>query len=392
MGFARTAAAALGLLRTSVPAEDSTGTAPEKIIPRRSSGAITVNDAATLPATYRALQVLATSCAQLAIDVERAGVRIAAPSLIARPNLDMTRSEWIEAFVLCLGAHGEAFVRGDSGPTLAGARIMTNLELLPPYECHVTRDDQQRRWIHWRGEKYSTAEVLHVPLMRLPGSLRGLGPIQAARSSLTGVADMRDYMARWFRETGQPAGVLTSDQPLTGEDAKKARDVWNGLDAEGNVIDTRANPSGVRVLGKGLAYAPLLLNPKDAMFLEAQNFSTLEIARLFGIPSSLMLVGVQGASRTYANVEQEWTAFVRFTLLSYLRKIEDALSYWLPRGQIVRFRLDSLLRADTLTRYQAHALALDPVSGWMSRHEVRDIEALGPETQPAPVPQEDATA
>jgi hypothetical protein len=49
--------------------------------------------------------------------------------------------------------------------------------------------------------------------------------------------------------------------------------------------------------------------------------------------------------------------------------------------------MDGLLRADSKTRADVYALALDPVKGWMTRDEVRRLENLDPETnQPAQQP------
>ena len=152
----------------------------------------------------------------------------------------------------------------------------------------------------------------------------------------------------------------------------------------------------MRVLGKGLHYDPVLISPKDALWIEAQQFDTLEIARIFGVPSSLMMTAIDGNSMTYSNVEQEWLGFVRFGLMAYLRKIEDALTALTPRGQRVRFNLDALLRSDTTTRYAAHRTALE--AGFLTRDEVRAIENLPALTDaqrveveqqaPAPAPQE----
>ena len=48
----------------------------------------------------------------------------------------------------------------------------------------------------------------------------------------------------------------------------------------------------------------------------------------------------------------------------------------------MQFELDGLLRADAKTRAEIYALALDPVTGWMTRDEVRRLEDLEPEPAP----------
>lgn len=361
----------LGLAMRAAEAE-ATG-APLLTLPSRSAGLAEYadDDALGLIPVYRALQVLTTAAGQLSIDVERGGAPVTGrvPGLARRPDPDMDRSDWIEQAVLSLALDGNLFlrkVRGPDGTTIA-ARI------LPPAEVTITRDPRTRAlYYHHNGERLTRTEVHHQTFMRLPGRDRGMGPIQAARAEIGSAIDVRDYAAGWFRDTGQPSGILTVNKAQSEDEARQARARWNEAATDPN------NPSRVRVLGSGTTYEPLLLNPEDAQWLEARRFSVTDLARLFGIPSGLMLVSLDGTSMTYSNVEQEWLAFTRFTLMSYLRKLEEALTELSPAGQTVRFNLETLLRSDTRSRYEAHAVAL--ASRFLTVDEVRAIEGLAPLT------------
>lgn len=341
----------------------------------RAGGEVPTRDAATIPAVYRALSIISTSVSQLPLVVERQGVTLTGadvPALVRKPSVTMSRSDWLEAVTISLAVDGNAFIHKVTAP---GSTEVLDLAVWSPHDVHVWKHPRTGRITYTRrGKDYSPADVAHLHLQRLPGQLRGLGPIQAAQPVMRVAVDMRDYMGDWFRDTGQPPGVLTSDQVLTGEDARVARNAWNNLDATGQPIETTANPSRIKVLGKGTRYEPILLKPRDAMWLDAQNFSTLEVARLLGVPSSLMLAAIEGNSQTYSNVEQEWLAYVRFGLMAYLRKIEEALTHLTPLGQTVRFNIDALLRSDTKTRYQAHDVAIR--AGFLTVDEVRHIEGL----------------
>jgi HK97 family phage portal protein len=110
------------------------------------------------------------------------------------------------------------------------------------------------------------------------------------------------------------------------------------------------------------------------MFIESQAWNVQQVARLFGIPANMLMASVDGNSMTYTNMEQEQMAFVRYTLSQYIVEIESALTHVTTRGTMVKINVDSLLRSDTLTRYQAHAIAI--ASGWMTVDEVRAIEDL----------------
>jgi HK97 family phage portal protein len=329
---------------------------------------------------YRAIDIITSAVAQLPLRVERHGVEVPAgeiPDIIKAPSLSFTRSDFLEQIALSLAVTGNAYILAKR----IGSKIV-ELVVLNPHEVLPTQDETSGVITYsYRGRDYRQADIQHLKFMVLPGSLKGLGAIQAARAEIQGAINLRDYAAQWFNGSGQPSGILSTDQALTAEDAKQIRDTWNNIDpATGKPLPAAANPSNIKVTGKGVKYDPIVLSPRDAQFIESRNFDTLEIARLFGIPATLMLTSTEGSSMTYSNVEQDWLGFVRFTLTKYLRKIEEALTTFTPRGQTVRFQISALLRSDTLTRYQAHQIALN--AGFMTLNEVRAIESLPPlETQ-----------
>lgn len=331
---------------------------------------------ASLVSVYRAIDIITSAVAQLPLRVERHGVEVPAseiPDIIKAPSLSFTRSDFLEQIALSLAVTGNAYILAKR----IGGKIV-ELVVLNPHEVLPTQDETSGVITYsYRGRDYSQADIQHLKFMVLPGSLKGLGAIQAARAEIQGAINLRDYAAQWFNGSGQPSGILSTDQALTAEDAKQIRDTWNNIDpATGKPLPVTANPSNIKVTGKGVKYEPIVLSPRDAQFIESRNFNTLEIARLFGIPATLMLTATEGSSMTYSNVEQDWLGFVRFTLTKYLRKIEEALSAFTPRGQTVRFQISALLRSDTLTRYQAHQIAL--TAGFMTLNEVRAIESLPP--------------
>lgn len=364
---------------------------------RGDGGPVTPSQAVTVPMVYRALQLFTTAAGQLSVDSWRGRDLLPSeqqPAVVRRPDLDVSQATFIKQAVMSMAVSGNLFChkqRAEArGPVVA-------VKLWNPHTVGIGTEKGRTVYYH-DGKKYDQDEVVHRRFLELPGQLRGLGPIQAAQATLRGHLDRRDYSAHWFDDSGQPTGILSSDQALSGDDAQLYRNAWNGLDAEGNALPQAANPSGVKVLGKGLTYQPILLSPTDALWLEAQAFDTIEVARLFGITSpSLILAAPEGGTETYKNIEQDWLAFVRFTLMGYLQPVEDALTELSPRGQTVRFNLDGLLRPDTTTRYAAHKSAVD--AGWMDVDEVRAIEGLPPLTaaqrermtakpKPAPATQE----
>ena len=86
---------------------------------------------------------------------------------------------------------------------------------------------------------------------------------------------------------------------------------------------------------------------------------------------------------TYSNTEQQALSFVVYSLQPWLRAIEQALSAdrdLFASNLFAEFLIDGLLRADSATRAAVYEKALDPVTGWLRRDEVRRLENLEPET------------
>jgi HK97 family phage portal protein len=330
--------------------------------PRSSSSGVTTSDALSLASVYRSVSIIATAMKQLGIHAYRDDVKVTpTPLWIRQPDPKRTREVWMEQTVNSLALSGNAYWLVSRNPR----NETVGLEVLNPFDVLINTDDFGNPVFYtYRGTlKYSLDQVQHLALMRVPGNVYGLGPIQAAQKELLNARDTRDYAATWFDNGGVPSGVLKSDQMLSPDAAEAAKTAWNALGSGGTVV-----------LGNGLSYQSMYLNPRDAQFIEAQAWNVQQVGRLFGIPANMLMASVDGNSMTYTNMEQEQMAFVRYTLSQYIVEIESAMSYLSTRGVEVKVNVDSLLRSDTLTRYQAHQIAL--ASGWMSIDEVRHIEDL----------------
>ena len=178
----------------------------------------------------------------------------------------------------------------------------------------------------------------------------------------------RDYKARFYTDSSNVKGYLKSDQKITPDSAKQAKDDWGKAGKAGDI----------KVVGSNLTYVPLDMKPADLQFLETQKFDTTQIARLLGIPASIMLAAVDGSTLTYSNIEQSWIEFADYTLAAYTGELEELLSGLLPRGRVVRFDWDSSRRADMADRYNAYKTAIG--SGWLTVDDVREREGLPPLT------------
>jgi HK97 family phage portal protein len=325
---------------------------------------VTVGEALTLPSVYRAISILTTTSKQMSIQTVRDDREVTSPSFIRQPNPLTSRSTFIEQTMVSLSTQGNAYwlIDRDSTGKLVALTPLNPLDML-------VETDTAGRIIRYQyqGITYLPQRIKHLTLFQPPGSPLGLGPIQAASASLHGAIELRDYASQWFEKGGVPSGVLKTDQFVSNEQVELAKEAWNA---------TAGAKNGVAVLGSNWNYTPVYLKPEELQFLQNQAYSVTEVARLFGVPATLMLTSAEGTSLTYSNVSQEWLAFIRFTLMQYLIVIEDALTDFLPGRQKAQFNLEAILRPDTMTRYESYKLAAE--AGWMTVDEIRAKEDMPP--------------
>ncbi len=293
----------LGLRSSLVDAALVTREAAAGVRPplRDAAGVVTPQQAVNMSMVYRAVDIHVTAATQLTLDQWRGATPIAPALLLREPERDTPTSVTVAKTVAGMALAGNAYWRLLRTNPRDPSAPVAHIEVLDPARV-VIRDDLERRRRYFdvvtewgRPLSLEAWEVAHLPRMRVPWSPYGLGPIQAAQSELSGAKDLRDYASGWFRYSGIPDGVLTTDQPLAPAVAQQWREQWESTEGR-----------GTRVLGNGLEYKPILLSPRDAQFLESQQFTVTQVARLMGVPASLMLAAVEGNSQTYANVEQDW--------------------------------------------------------------------------------------
>ena len=339
---------------------------PPKLMLAESGSSLTPADRDVLhySTVFRAVQILETSIAGLPLRQLRDGVEIV-PQLpiISRPDPNRHRSEFVRLTVGDMVVRGEAFwlkLRGLDG-TVKGLRV------LPASLVSITdlSGDPANPWKQYgyMGNVYRDEDILHLPFVSIPGRLHGLGPVEAGRAEINGAMDARDAKAMWFDEPAQPSGILSTDKMINDEIATNTKQRFE------------KNMKGVKVIGGGMTYTPLLLSPSDMQYLETQKFDTTLLSRLFGIPPKLMLAE-SGSSLTYSNVEQEWSQFADFTLNAYVQPMKDALSMVIPRGQTIDFGWDSFRRSDTKTRMETYKIAIE--AGVMTVDEARSRENMPP--------------
>jgi len=337
--------------------------------PTRSDYSVGENQALTLTAVYRSIQIIATPISKMPLNTFRYAtgieVPIENPVLVNKPNYIDTRRNFLFETVVSLALDGNAFWLKSYGSNGA----VNNLTLIPSNAVTIRSEPDGKVYYDYQVTdqnvvKTTTTDIQHLKLFPRAGYLRSLGPIDACNKDISAALDLRNYAANWFGQAGIPTGILKSDKPISSEDANEITERWHAKQSERKVA----------VLGQGFEWQTVQLNPRDAMFTDVQIQQVQAIARLFGVPARLLLTGVDGSSDTYTNLQDENQVFYRHTIMAYTDAISDALSECLPRGTRAEFNFEGLFKADMANRFSMYETAIR--AGFMTTDEVRVKEGL----------------
>jgi len=337
--------------------------------PTRSDYSVGQNQALTLTAVYRSIQIIATPISKMPLNTYRyaTGIEVPVenPVLVNKPDFQDTRRNFLFETVVSLALDGNAFWLKSYGSNGA----VNNLTLIPSNAVTIRTDTDGKIYYDYQVTdqnvvKTTTTDIQHLKLFPRAGYLRSLGPIDACNKDISAALDLRNYAANWFGQAGIPTGILKSDKPISSEDANEITERWHAKQSERKVA----------VLGQGFEWQTVQLNPRDAMFTDVQIQQVQAIARLFGVPARLLLTGVDGSSDTYTNLQDENQVFYRHTIMAYTDTISDALSECLPRGTRTEFNFEGLFKADMASRFAMYETAIR--AGFMTTDEVRVKEGL----------------
>jgi len=291
------------------------------------------------------------------------------------PNPVMTSFTLRQIAQASILLYGDAFLFIDRDK--AGRPV--GLWFLHPSQVQVERvqsghayDVQYRITLPTGGQEVLSKDyVLHVPGLGFDG-LRGRSVISYARESIALYLSAQEYGARYFSNDTTPGLILLAPARVTDEQKETIRQ------------DFRSKFGGVSkkfrmaILQQGWDLKTLGVPLEDAQFVELMKFQVTEIARLFRVPPHK----IQDLERaTYSNIEHQGIEYMSDCIEPWCVRWEQALRsrLFLPeekREYIIEFLMDSLLRADTESRYRAYGTGIQ--WGFLTPDEVRAKENMNP--------------
>jgi HK97 family phage portal protein len=334
---------------------------------------VNAESALSVPAIWRATTMISDSVGVMPLQAYRNDQKLEpTPRLLERPNPLETRVETISAMVAALILHGNyVAILGEPGPSGYPESIYP----VAPERVTIYKRDG-RKYFRIDEIEYTSDQIFHIKGFSLPGDVAGIGIVAAQRQGVGAAVAVMEYAARYFNGGAMPSYAIKSSNPdLTEDEADLLKIKW--MEHYGGKSRIPA------ILNASTDIEPLTANANDSQLVEARNMAVSDSANIVGVPGNM--VGAPNTSRTYSNVEAQGLEYLRTSIAPITTRIESTFTDYLPRGQEAKFNYDSLLRADTYTRYQAHKLALD--AGFLTVDEIRELEDLPPlgvptETQP----------
>lgn len=288
--------------------------------------------------------------------------------LVRNPNEELYTSvafwQVVATHLCCYGNHYSLINRGKF-PTLTALNPKN-------VKCKV---DSGRPFYVIGGKPYQPSDVFHVAGLTTDGFV-GVSPVLKNRRTFELAIAAEMYGAKYFGNGNHADGYLTMAGTFGSDEALKTFQEQlsksNGLESAGK---TPLYMHGIEWKPKGYAN-------HDSQFLESRQYQDKKICQLYRVRP--YMIGLENSGKS---PEQESIDFEKYTLRPWLDRIEAELvrkgltESEKSQGYFFRFNVESLLRADTKTRYEANKIANGGLP-WVTVNEIRTQENLpvwGPE-------------
>lgn len=345
----------------------------------KSGATVNSSTAQSIPAYFRAVNIVCESIASLPWDVyERKsdGVFVAEKDPIrrlikGRPSPLYDNFTFRDLLVRLLMTKGDAYCiihRSKSG-------FPVELEVWTgnrPDMFLVDEPGTERQYFYKfeNSPSISQNDVIHIRAWSTEKH-RGNDALLIAREALGQAISQIEYGASFYGNGAHVSGSIETEKNLTYDQKQSLNqsigDV-SGADNVGNIL----------ILDNGLNYKHIGINPKDADLAAGRRLSTEDIANITGVPVFL-LNNLERA--TFSNIEHLDRTFVQYCLRMHCKRLESEFSTKLfPRSQwgkkYIKFNLEGLLRGDTESRAKFYTSMFQ--IGAMSPNDIRKKENENP--------------
>lgn len=347
--FTRAAAAPVGT--TWLPAYGSTPTLD-----------VTPEGSLRIAAAQRATSLIANDIARLKCTASGVGADLCTDA----PSRYHTQYEFRRALVMqaLLYGNGCAYIARD------GRGMPAELQLLGPetVSLQVTGTDPEGVWYqHQTMGRLELQDVIHLRTPNTSG-LWGTSPIRQARDTFALGANLARTGNAVFSNAGVPKVAIVHPGPLSPEAMQRIANAY---------VERHAGPNNAGrplVLGENMRVESISGSLEDALYIEAQNFSVQDIARIFGVPTAYLS---EHSHSSYGSLEALMRIYVDGCLTHWAEQLAaEYVAKLLGPGGTVTWDYAELMRPTLAEQFAALRTGVE--AGIITRNEARDIIGLDP--------------
>lgn len=300
----------------------------------------------------------------IASDISKLGVRLvrmdddgiwqqtenpAYSPVLRKPNRFQTRGKFIESWILSKLIHGNTYaikVRDNRNVVVALYILDPRLvqPLVAPGAAVFYRLQADNMTNVENAVVVPASEIIHDVMNPIYHPLIGVSPISACALGVSQGVEIQKTSARFFQNGARPGGVLTAPGTIAQATAERLKTEWDQKFGGENV-------GKVAVLGDGLKFEHLAVNPVDAQLIEQLKYSSEMVCTAFHVPP--YKVGV-GPTPTYQNAAVLNQIYYADCLQKLMKDFESAFDEGLGIGEDlgigVEFIIDDLLMMDAQTQ------------------------------------------
>lgn len=342
-----------------------------RLRPSAAGAPVDTYSALTHSAVYQCVDLLADMVAGFEVQrirhVGRDRIYMKNRTVVENPSTDVDPINWRRMIVIGW------LLRGYTPGIASGQRdgYPTNIELIHPDRVTATRtrpDAPLEFTVDGQPMERWPLGQLWIANGKMLNPYDGLGRsvLEFAREEAGLGLAARNYASMFFRDGGHPTAILMNEKPVGEDGASRVKQRF--LDA----MNGTREPA---VFGDGWQYKQIQIKPEESQFLETIKANRTLVAGFFRVPPEI--IGAPSATgMTYVNVEHRGIDLLRFTVSSWVYRMETVLGALTPRTEQVKLNTDTLLRTDLSARYRAYDQAVR--AGFLSVNDIRTREDLDP--------------
>lgn len=322
-------------------------------------------------AVWSAIRLRANLLSTLPVDVFRyegsRQIQQPKPTVLVNPGgerVDML--EWLYSSQVELDRSGNSIgiIR-----ELDSAGYPRRIDLKQTALCSVLMEGEELVGYRINGVKYPVNQIWHEKQYTISGLHVGLSPVAYAAYQLSEYQSVLEFALSWFSNSAVPrVSLKNTEHKITAKESTEAKMTWKATQAVGEPF----------VHGNNWELKFLNAEQNAQQFIDLKQFSVVDIARFFDVPSDLIDGSIGSRSNTYSNIVSRRLDFLTLHLGPAITRRERALSKLVPGRQFIKLNSDALLRMDPKTRAELIDTQLRNHS--MTVTEARNLDNRAPLT------------